>query len=111
MFAAHLSIVMMLGGLEIIVARALLLRLRVITGIPWTTIAPTATIHLLHHLHHHHHHLHHHHLLLLLHVRITILVRGINTAIQITTAGAVPVIFIMVVFLIHIMDSPKGVPI
>ena len=104
MTAAHLSIVMMRMDGIIIVTGALIQIIRVIGRIPWTTIAPTATIHLLHHLHHHH-------LLLLRHVRLTILVRGINTAIQITTAGAVPVIFIMVVFLIHIMESPKGVPI
>ena len=109
MTAAHLNIVIMLMDGGIIVGAALIQVIRVIVGIPWTTIAPTATIHLLHHLHHHH--LHHHHLLLLRHVRLTILVRGINTAIQITTAGAVMNIFIMVVFLIHIMESPKGVPI
>lgn len=63
-------------------------------------------------IHHHHHHLHHH---LPLprprHARHIVLVRGINTVISITIV--IPVLYTsgMVVFLIHIMESPKDAPI
>ena len=60
-----------------------------------------------------HHHRHHHHLLLPRprHARHIVLVRGINTVISITIVIAVLYTSHGVVFLIHMMEPPKDVPI